>query len=510
VLGGYDEARINPDINRVSIRMPSGFNTSLVVGVQSISYRPNVNVDQNVYGITEDNTKGFMATIDSTFPYLLLPDEICDRFALRFNLQYNNKTNFYTMNSTGAANNDQQNATVTFKLGSDPSGSGSDHTTINLPYSAFDLEYFDPEDPQDTTRYFPIRRSMNGRFVLGRTFLQEAYIAVDYQRANFTIAQVPLLNSAPEPKLVSIYDLSYVPPSPTPLPPGGGSKGLSGGAIAGIVIGILAVALGAAFGVFIWWKRRRERNAAPPDYKEATEIDTSAAGNEVKHRRISELDTQVPGAPKTPLGGFYGDERERKDLSPFPPISEMESPPTELYSPPVVAATPHSEGSGPDYFTVGGKLGRRGATRESSANNTPGTPPYLTPMAELPGDDGGYQVRGQHLDRIPSAKGSPLASGSGSGSKRDPSANHSQGNIDEVMRQPPAKDDAGAEATATAKQPDADVEGVAEGERRPSHARGASDATVQSDTTVVSQPTPDELEQWALVDDGQTRRPLSE
>jgi hypothetical protein len=489
--------------------MPSDKNTSLVVGVQGISYRPNVNVEQNVYGITKANTTGFMATIDSTFPYLLLPDEVCDQFAFRFNLLYNNRTNFYTMNYTGAANNDQQNATVTFKLGSDPSGSDSDFTSIVLPYLAFDLKYFSPGDnPQDSTRYFPIRKSTNGRFVLGRTFLQEAYIAVDYKRANFTVAQVPLLDSAPKPTLVPIYDTSYVPPSPTPIPTGG-SKGLSGGAIAGIVIGILAVALGAAFGIFIWWKKRRERNAPPPDYKEATEIDTSAAGNEVKHRRISELDTQGPGAPKTPLGGFYGGERDPKDLSPFPPISEMESPPTELYSPPVAAATPHTEGSGADYFTAGGKLGRRGATRESSANNTPGTPPAFTPIAELPGDDGGYQVRGQHLDRIPSARGTPVASGSVS--RRETSATRSQSNIDEVMRhQAKKEEDAAAEVTGTDKKPDAEVEGVAEGERRPSHTRGASDVTVQSDTTVVSQPTPDELEQWALAEDGQPRRPLSE
>jgi hypothetical protein len=34
-------------------------------------------------------------------------------------------------------------------------------------------------------------------------------------------------------------------------------------------------------------------------------------------------------------------------------------------------------------------------------------------------------------------------------------------------------------------------------ERRPSHTRGLSDATVASDSTAVSQPTSDELESWA-------------
>lgn len=514
VLGGYDKARFNPD-NQVSINMPSIQNTSLVVGVQSISYQPDINVDQNVLSITEANVKGFMATIDSTFPYLWLPDKVCDRFATLFNLNYNSKTNFYTVNSTGAQNNDQQNAVVTFKIGSDPSGSGSDRTTINLPLKAFDLTYFDPENKDNTTRYFPVRRSTNGMFVLGRTLLQEAYIIADYSRANFTVAQVPLLDAVPEPKIATIYDPSYVPPSPIPIPTSGGSKGLSGGAIAGIVIGVLAVALGAALGIFIWWKKRRERNAAPPAYKEATEIDTSAAGNEVKHRRVSELDTQPPGAPKSAgPGGFYGDDRSGKDLSPFPPISEMDSPPAELYSPPTVAATPHSEGSGGDYFIAGAKLGRRHATRESSANNTPGTPPPFTPIAELPGDDGAHLA--------PSPQVSPMLSNaklsSGSISKRETSVTRSQSNIDEVMKRtsvdqspaPPAKDEPAGDEK---KKPIAEGEEGVEGEpseRRPSHTRGASDATVQSDTTVVSQPTPEELERWALAEDEQPRRPLSE
>ncbi|OAF98839.1 acid protease [Paraphaeosphaeria sporulosa] len=500
VLGGYDESRINMD-NRVTISMLGDKNTSLVVAVQSISYKPDVHVEQNVEGITSTNGKGFRATIDSTFPYLWLPHDICDKFAEKFHLRYDNATNFYYVeNASGAQNNDQQNAEVTFNIGSDPSGSDANFASIRLPYSAFELEQFNPGNRDNTIKYFPIRNSTNGMFVLGRTFLQEAYIVTDYGRRNFTVAQVPALDSLPEAKIVPIYDRDYVPPSPTPIPTGGGSKGLSGGAIAGIVIGVLAVALGVAFGIFIWWKKRRARKNTPPTYKEATEIDTSAAGNEVKHRRISELDTQVPGAPKSPLGGFYGEGTERKDLSPFPPISEMDSPPAELYSPPAVAATPHSEGSGPDYFTAGAKLGRRGATRESSAANTPGTPPPFTPIAELPAGD---------VSPIPSAKGTPKLA-SGSLSKRDPSATRSQSNIDEVMKREPSPvpppEDVPTSEGADKKEGDA----VAEGERRPSHTRGASDATVQSDTTVVSQPTPEELESWRHADDEHPRRPLSE
>ena len=518
MLGGYDEMRINPD-NRVSIKMPNEKNTTLIVGVQDISYKPDVNVDADVASLTENNVKGFSATIDSTWPYLWLPGQVCDEFAKRFHLKYDNKTNFYSTDISGAQNNEQQNSTVSFKIGADPFGGGNEFTNIILPYSAFDLRYRDPSDSGNETRRFAIRKSPDGRFVLGRTLLQEAYIIVDYERSNFTVAAASFPDSPSTTKLVPIYDKSYVPPTPTPLPTSGGGGGLSGGAIAGIVVGILVVALGAAFAIFMWWKKRRERNAPPPDYSKATEIDTAVAGNEVKHRRVSELESQAPGLPKPGPNGFYGGNHDGKTLEPFPTISEMDSPPAELYSPPAVASTPHTDGnSTADYFTVGGKLGRHNATRDpSSTNHTPGTPPPFTPMAELPGEDVGYRAGREPGDAGPSEKGSPVLR-SVSAHRRDPSATPSQNNIDEVMKRQstdpsparPAKGETATDGTTGQdKKAETDIEEEPL-ERRPSHTRGLSDTTVHSDTTVVSQPTPEELREWAQTEDEHPRRPLSE
>ncbi|KAJ4299707.1 hypothetical protein N0V90_004953 [Kalmusia sp. IMI 367209] len=523
VLGGYDDTRVNMK-KGVSIGMPSIQNNSLVVGVPSIIYNPDPYVDAGSFSFTSE-TKGFSAIIDSTLPYLWLPDKVCDHFAEKFNLQYDEDSNFYTVNSSAAQNNKQQNATVSFKIASSSIDS-SNFADIRLPYSAFDLTFTEPPNGNGT-KYFPLKKSSDGSFVLGRAFLQEAYLVVDYERVNFTVA--PAIAPAlpmPDPKLVPIYNKTYVPPGPTPIPTSGGGGGLSGGAIAGIVVGIVVAFLGAAVGFFLWWKKRRAAQNAPPNYKEATEIDTSAAGNEVKHRRVSELDSEPPGFPKpTAPGGFYGDRGDRKDLSPFPPISEMDSPPAELYSPPAVASTPHSEGHGLDYFTTGGKLGRRGATRESSANNTPGTPPPFTPIAELPGDDGRFPVGGMRFDPIPSPKASPTLKSSALHNRGPSEAGSSRNNIDEVMKRPsaepspsrPEKTEAVTQSDASEdkkleKEGNTEVEGeTGEAlERRPSHTRGLSDTTVQSDTTVVSQPTPEELERWALAEDEQPGRPLSE
>ncbi|KAF1960901.1 hypothetical protein CC80DRAFT_266982 [Byssothecium circinans] len=502
VLGGYDRSRAKLE-NSFSTNMPPN-NSTLVVGVTSITYQPN----QDIHAITESltaNSSGFLATIDSTLPYLWLPDKICDAFIERFQLSYNEKTELYTVNETAHEHNQRQNATVLFKLSKDALDSNN-YTTISLPYAAFDLEASYPIY-DNATRYFPIKKSRNGIFVLGRTFLQESYLIVDYERSNFTIAPAIYTNPMPEQKLVPIYNKTYTPPAATLTPIPKGDKGLPGGAIAGIVVGIL-IAIGlAAVGAFFWWKKRRTTQEAPPYSEKPQEIDTEVAGTEVKHRRVSELDSEPrgPNSPKPSLGGYY--DRDAKDISPFPPISEMESPPAELYSPPLMTSTPRTEEAGSDYFMAGNKVRRRGATRESSGNNTPGTPAAI---AELPGDDGQYQVGGVHFEPVLSPK-------LNSAHLRGASDTSLGSNIDEVVGRPGPSPEPGTRTDTRARgESQPPLEGVKEEgedaplERRPSHTRGLSDTTVQSEDTAVSALTPEEMEQWALGDDNEPRRPLSE
>ncbi|KAF2636304.1 acid protease [Massarina eburnea CBS 473.64] len=498
VLGGYDKSRVKVD-SGLSVKMASEKNTTLIVGVTSITYRPDQDVEANTESFTA-RSGGFLATIDSTLPYLWLPEAICNFFVDKFQLEYDNKTELYLVDSSAHQNNKQQNATVSFKLGTSAQDSSTTFTTITLPYDAFDLQASYPLS-ENGTNYFPLKKSPNGMFVLGRTFLQESYIIVDYERLNFTVAPAIYSDPTLEQSLVPIYNKTYTPPTATPtlIPHGGGS--LSPGAVAGVVVGVVIALLLAALGGFFWWRKRRADQAAAPPYTEkAQEIDTIAAGTEVKHRRVSELDSESggPGSPKPSVGGYY--DRDAKDLSPFPPISEMESPPAELYSPPPMANTPPSDGVVSDYFIAGNRVRRRGATRESSGNNTPGTP---APIAELPGDDGEYQVGGVHFDKVESPKLS-------SAHVRGPSDSSLHSNIDEVVARPePSPERSNIDVKEKAQQTLDNVKEEGEDtppERRPSHARGLSDTT---DDTAVSAMTPEEMEQWALGEDNVPMRPLS-
>jgi hypothetical protein len=499
VLGGYDKARLSED--SVSIRMPSSQNNTLAVGVNSIIYTPNQDIDANRVSFTE---RGFPASIDSTFPYLILPNEVCDGFVAEFGLEYDNETQLFTVNDASHQQNLRLNATVSFKISANADTDSTQFASIVLPYAALDQQAGWPFY-LNQTRYLPIKRSANGRFVLGRTLLQEAYIVVDYERQNFTVAPAIFSDSAPNPSLVTIFNTSY---TGLPVPSESGSGGgLSAGAIAGIVVGIVGAFLIAAICVFFWWRKRRAAKKPKENTEKPSEIDTTFAGTEIKYRRVSELTgSEAPHSPKDPATGYYN-----VDHKPIPPISEMspESPPAELYSP------PPDGGDASDYF-VAGRVRRRGATRDldSSGNNTP-----RTPIAELPGEDAISSMPGQRRDQNPLQK--PAHS-------RSPSDNSLSANIAEVLAKKNTTEaepdthvtgstvEPGAPATAeeidrakAGVQPEA-TESAEESamERRPSHTRGLSDTTIQSDSTAVSQPTPEEMERWARSTDD-PQRPMS-
>lgn len=477
-----------------SISMANSRNTTLAIGVPSITYAATPSVGDIPVSFTY-KPGGFLANIDSTIPYLVLPDAICDQFQDRFKLGYDEDLNLYTVNSSSHDYNTQQNATVTFKIGENLQDSDN-FASITLPYAAFDQVYSSAtgENPVD---YFPIKKSKDGIYTLGRTFLQEAYIIVDYERSNFTVAPAKYSIPMPAANIVPIFNTTYTPPGSTGTSDIGG--GLAPGAIAGTVVGIVIAFVVAGIIAFCWWRKRKSKRKADGIPQDTAQIDPTMADQEIRYRRVSELTgSDVPTSPKTQFGGYY-----TADHKSIPPISEMspDSPPVELYSPPPESASDID--SGHDYFTAG-KPHRRGAQRDhaSSGHNTPGTP-----IAELPGDEGQFQASATRHDTV-SPLNSPLQS-------RGPSDTARSRNIDERLadhKKEATKTEHPAEVViaeeAAGSQAEKEPKDITEAavERRPSHQRGLSDTTIASDSTAVSQPTPEEEERWA----SEPRRPLSE
>jgi hypothetical protein len=223
----------------------------LLVGVQKIT--SDISSDSLV-------SKGFFALIDSTIPYLWLPEDVCDAFEKAFGLTYNSTSELYLVNDTAHSNLVSKNPNITFTIGPDSASGAS--VDIVFPYAAFDLNITYPY-VDGNKRYFPLKRATNStQYTLGRTFLQEAYLIADFERSNFSVYPINWVKDGSS-SIVAIHSINDTNSSnnsnggnPTPNSTNSKSKGAPVGAIVGAVVGVIAVL--AIIGV-IWWLYRSKR-----------------------------------------------------------------------------------------------------------------------------------------------------------------------------------------------------------------------------------------------------------
>ena len=234
VLGGYDQGASEGS----GISISNVANLALTVNARSIVLS---NTLQGTVSVTHDLLSLPMA-LDSAVSQLWLPQVVCDELKTALGLTYDSSTELYLVNNTAHARLIELAPTIAFTLAAD--STSDETTTIVLPYAAFDLQA-NPPMYNATTNYFPLRRA-GKRSVLGRAFLQEAYLVVDWDRSNFTIS--PAAQRSNRTRDI----ISILPPLEEKS-----SSTLNTGAIAGIVIGAVVVLIIPV--AFLWWKRRRPR-----------------------------------------------------------------------------------------------------------------------------------------------------------------------------------------------------------------------------------------------------------
>lgn len=262
ILGGYDSTRFKPNDNDFTFSFSTDPSRLLTVGVESITA---TNTLKGTYSLSSG---AHFSLVDSTVPHLWLPRDVCDAFEAAFGLTYDATTDLYTINSTMRDQLKARNPSITVKLVNSMEDTTTNYTNIILPYAAFDLQASYPYYP-NATNYFPIRRAANeSQYVLGRTLLQEAYLIVDYERANFTVAQAVFPDPLPAAKVVTIQ------------PPGSSSNdsqsGLSTAAIAGIAVGA-AILLIIALLIALLFLRRKKRSRRQKYELANTQISESAS-----------------------------------------------------------------------------------------------------------------------------------------------------------------------------------------------------------------------------------------
>jgi hypothetical protein len=295
--GGYDSARLlGPPItsNNDTFRLRD---ISLTVSSGGGAYLNN-SANSTIPILSSSGSSGtpLIAKPDPGPPYMYLPKSVCDSIAAHLPVSYNEAFNLYTWDTTSSAYtaiiSSPHSLTFTFDSAI---GSG---TNINVPFALLNLT-LDYPLVQSPTQYFPCSpytpSSSSAPYILGRAFLQAAFIGGAWDQKKLFLAQAPGPAIQPESiKTISTADvalsswqsspawdqtwaltLKALPgtfnntmPTPdssgsSPNSPSGKKSGLSRGAIAGIIVGAVALLAILALAAFLWRRKKRSQRQAP-------------------------------------------------------------------------------------------------------------------------------------------------------------------------------------------------------------------------------------------------------
>lgn len=361
-LGGYDSAKFQP--NEVEFDFAMDPTRQLVTQLQGVTYSDGKEEKKML-------KEGILALVDSTVPYIWLPQSACEAFEDAFGISWDPIRNLYLVKDDTHEDLVKTNPSLTFSL-----ATGGQSVNITFPYAAFDLNASYPV-VKNESRYFPLQRAPNDRsYTLGRTFLQEAYIITNYETSTFSLSQA-LFDGAPShivPITSNVNGSSEAGATGGATKSKGKSGGLATGAIAGIVVAVIILAIIAAVGAFLWRRRRKQQEkdraaefhkaatAYPPDIK-LPEGSTARTSTDDSRLEKSHMESTVHSGdrPMTPVNEVEGDPgpsqphelpANRLSRGDFPP-GELSSttdllPATELPSPGLHGILLRSELSTPD------------------------------------------------------------------------------------------------------------------------------------------------------------------
>ncbi|KAK2855690.1 hypothetical protein FQN49_004936 [Arthroderma sp. PD_2] len=263
-FGGFDRSRFIP--NNVSFFLsPENLPAVTIKSVKLAIGQTPSNSDGLGDDITVDLANDGTFIIDSSTPFLWFPEQICDSLAGKLGLVYNDTLDLYTYEPNGTIYDTiaKSNVSFTFTISDLPDSPKS--VDITLPFSAFDhkLTYPYPGIERNLTsdglRYFPLRRTNDPKkLTIGRVFLQEAYLIVDYERRNFSISQATF-----NPDSGISTDLVAITPPPNSAFPGSTgettTRSLSTGAIVGLTIGVCVGVILISLCILYFFRRQRPK-----------------------------------------------------------------------------------------------------------------------------------------------------------------------------------------------------------------------------------------------------------
>ncbi|OQO08672.1 hypothetical protein B0A48_06542 [Cryoendolithus antarcticus] len=300
ILGGYDSSRVlTPPI--VSSNLGNGFQlTDIALNVSSggfAYFNTSSALNSGLLRAPGGSQSSVNVVVRPGVPYLYLPQETCDAIALHLPVTYNADFNLYFWNTDKPAY--QQIVSSPHYLAFTFAGDNGQQGTIKVPFALLNLTLETPLISAPT-QYFPcspIKDTGKG-YTLGNAFLQAAFLAQNWQTGKVFLSQAPGPTYLTRNLKKIAYDATTLDAAANPpswesswsgtlaaLPAdkkGGGLGGnggnggsgsgsgtgsskkssLSGGAIAGIAIGAVAILALIAFLVWFLMRRRKRSRVA--------------------------------------------------------------------------------------------------------------------------------------------------------------------------------------------------------------------------------------------------------
>ncbi|KAI9928465.1 hypothetical protein ASPWEDRAFT_38679 [Aspergillus wentii DTO 134E9] len=304
VLGGFDQSRLVGD---VSAQPVSTTGVSGELGIRMTDIGIGVAAGSSPFGnyTTKNGLLGSAQTavIDPVRPYIYLPKATCDAITADLPVTYNESLGLYFWNTDDSKYKDITTSATYLSFsfyGNNTAGLTT--TTIKVPFKLLDLTLQEPLVSTNTS-YFPCFASDDDTYILGRAFLQAAFIGVNWKDANNDA--IWFLAQAPGPGF-PVPSLQSIEPNDTmiqasrstweqtwngnwdPLGDSGSDSGLSTGAKAGIGVGCAIAGL-ILIGALAWvLALRRRRNAA-------------AAATAAQSSTDSQYQTSLAAKPADPL-----------------------------------------------------------------------------------------------------------------------------------------------------------------------------------------------------------------
>ena len=272
-LGGYDANRLIS--HDVSFELDPDQNPVLALNGVKVSAKPltaskvSTGWANDTLQLAAPDVDG-LYTIDSSTPYLWLPEALCNSFAEALGLQYNDTLQLYTFGTNATRHETLVNWNLTFTFEVTDLPGSSKIVSLALPYDAFDLQLSYPYPGlvnanlfTPPIKYFPLRKASNSsQYTIGRAFLQETYLTVDYERNNFSISQAVFDTNALND--VNLVDITRPRNSVFKGPKTSASQHRLGsrqiGWIAGVIVGGLAIV--ALLCIWLLRRRRSQRRKA--------------------------------------------------------------------------------------------------------------------------------------------------------------------------------------------------------------------------------------------------------